>query len=126
MSMPDGLFYPVGTVPCIMVFTAHTPHNSNIHHKTWFGYWKDDGFVKSKNFGRIDARNTWKKIEDIWLDSFFNRKEIPGLSVLKKVSSADEWCAEAYMETDYSDTSEDDFMDEMKKYVIFRTMNLEE
>ena len=40
MSMPDGLFYPIGTVTCIMVFTAHTPHNSDKHHESWFGCWK--------------------------------------------------------------------------------------
>jgi len=46
MSMPDELFYPVGTVTCIMVFRAGIKHNSKV--KTWFGYWKDDGFMKLK------------------------------------------------------------------------------
>jgi len=53
MSMPDQLFYPVGTVTCIMVFTAHKAHLRE-NRKTWFGYWKTDGFVKTKHKGRID------------------------------------------------------------------------
>lgn len=34
MSLPDDLFYPVGIVPCIMVFTAHRPHATS-NRKTW-------------------------------------------------------------------------------------------
>ena len=37
MSMPEDLFYPVGTVTCVMVFTAHIPHATS-NKKTWFGY----------------------------------------------------------------------------------------
>lgn len=43
LSMPDDLFYPVGVVTCIMVFEANKP---NTGRKTWFGYFKDDGFEK--------------------------------------------------------------------------------
>src|SRR5882757_7692867 len=52
MSMPDELFYPVGTVTCVMVFTAKVPHATS-GRKTWFGYWKSDGFIKTKHKGRI-------------------------------------------------------------------------
>jgi type I restriction enzyme M protein len=47
MSMPDKLFddSEKSSVTCIMVFEAHKPHNDNV--KTWFGYWKDDGFVRN-------------------------------------------------------------------------------
>ena len=62
-------------------------------------------------------------IQQSWLEGYFNRTEIPGLSVLKKVSSNDEWCAEAYMETDYTDISEIDFVNEIKKFVLFKTLN---
>ena len=44
MSMPQELFYPVGTVTCIMVWIAGKPHAKS-DRKTWFGYWRDDGFV---------------------------------------------------------------------------------
>jgi type I restriction-modification system DNA methylase subunit len=36
MSMPQELFYPVGTVTCIMVWTAGKPHVES-DRKTWFG-----------------------------------------------------------------------------------------
>ena len=114
MSMPDGLFYPIGTVTCIMVFTAHTPHNSDKHHESWFGYWKDDGFRKDKALGRIPT-DKWSKIREEWLD-MFRRKEIIGKSIWKKVDANDEWCAEAYLETDFSNLNEDNF--------IINTVNL--
>lgn len=121
MSMPNELFYPVGIITCIMVFRAKVPHNPDI--ESWFGYWKDDGFEKTKNHGRIDKHGKWNEIKNKWLDAFFNRKEIPGLSVRQKVTHEDEWCAEAYMETDYSNLSPDDFKDQMKKHLLFRLMN---
>ncbi|MHA6752180.1 HsdM family class I SAM-dependent methyltransferase [Dermacoccus nishinomiyaensis] len=52
MSMPPEIFYPVGVVTCIMVFTAKKPHATS-NRKTWFGYWREDGFVKIKNLGRV-------------------------------------------------------------------------
>lgn len=107
MSMPDDLFYPIGTVTCIMVFTAHTPHDSDEHHESWFGYWKNDGFRKDKALGRIPT-DKWSKIKEEWLD-MFRRKEIIGKSIWKKVDANDEWCAEAYLETDFSNLSENDF-----------------
>src|SRR3990167_8503501 len=110
MSMPDELFYPIGVVTCIMVFTAHVPHESDKHHESWFGYWKDDGFRKDKVKGRIPKSDVaWRERKEEWLTDFTNRKVIPGLAVRKKVGANDEWCAEAYLETDYSDISEDEF-----------------
>ena len=114
MSMPDDLFYPIGTVTCIMVFTAHTPHNSDKHHESWFGYWKNDGFRKDKALGRIPT-DRWSKIREEWLD-MFRRKEIIGKSIWKKVDANDEWCAEAYLETDFSNLNEASF--------IINTVNL--
>lgn len=121
MSMPDDLFYPVGVVACIMVFTAHVPHESDAHHESWFGYWKDDGFKKDRVEGRIPTKR-WMEIKEKWLH-MYRRQEIPGKSVWKKVGFRDEWCAEAYLETDYSDISEEDFERELKKYWMFKTLN---
>ncbi|MCG4877851.1 SAM-dependent methyltransferase, partial [Eggerthella lenta] len=72
-SMPDEIFYPAATNVCVMVWTAHTPHNSEV--STFFGYCKNDGFIKKKNVGRIDFYNTWNKIEKEWL-SLFRNKEV--------------------------------------------------
>jgi len=121
MSMPDQLFYPVGTVTCIMVFTAHRSHASE-NRKTWFGYWKADGFVKSKLKGRIDLNETWPNIRDRWVEAFRNREVHPGESVLQRVTAEDEWCAEAYMETDYSKINCEDFERTVRDYTIFRVL----
>jgi 16S rRNA G966 N2-methylase RsmD len=121
MSMPDDLFYPVGTVVCIMVFTAHKPHAES-DKKTWFGYWKNDGFVKTKHRGRIDLYDRWPGIRDRWIEMFRNREVHPGESVLQKVSDADEWCVEAYMETDYSQITQSDFEKVVRNYAIFRML----
>ena len=120
MSMPDDLFYPVGVVACIMVFTAHVPHESDKHHESWFGYWKDDGFRKDKKEGRIPT-NRWPSIREEWLD-MFRKKAIAGESVWKKVDMNDEWCAEAYLETDYSNVTEEDLKLVLKKYVAFKIL----
>ncbi len=116
LSMPDDLFYPVGVVTCIMVFEANKP---NAGRKTWFGYFKDDGFEKRKHLGRIDARNKYTDIKKRWLDAYVNEEQIPGLSVRKEVKAEDEWCAEAYMETDYSTLCENDFLIKMRDYAAF-------
>lgn len=122
MSLPDDIFYPVGVVTCIMVFTAHVPHELNPYHQSWFGYWKNDGHIKTKNKGRVD-NGKWKEIEESWLQAYHTRSQVAGQSVLKKVTSKDEWCAEAYMETDYSNISETDFIKEIKKFVLFKNLN---
>ncbi|OHV23475.1 SAM-dependent DNA methyltransferase [Rhizobium sp. RMa-01] len=122
MSLPDELFYPVGTVVCIMVFRAHRPHEQQ-NTKTWFGYWKNDGFVKTKKRGRVDLAGQWSAIRDHWVDTFRNREVHVGESVMKRVTAADEWCAEAYMETDYSNLGPETYKNTVKQYLIFQLMN---
>lgn len=122
MSMPQELFYPVGVVTCIMVWIAGKPHAKS-DRKTWFGYWRDDGFVKTKHLGRIDLYGQWSDVRDHWIDMYRNREVHAGESVLCKVTAMDEWVAEAYMETDYSTITRVDFEKELKKYVVFKIMN---
>ncbi|WP_446011462.1 HsdM family class I SAM-dependent methyltransferase [Candidatus Electrothrix sp.] len=122
MSMPDDLFYPVGVVTCIMVFKAHMPHTKT-DRKTWFGYWKNDGFVKTKHKGRIDEKGVWSKIRDDWVEAYRNRDDIPGESMKFKVDHQLEWCAEAYMETDYSLITQSDYENAVKKFLIFKLFN---
>lgn len=121
LSMPDDLFYPVGVVTCIMVWEANKP---NTGRKTWFGYFKDDGFEKRKHQGRIDARGKYKSsIKDKWISAYQNGEEITGLSVKHEVKYDDEWCAEAYMETDYSTLSASDFQLKIREYIAFKILN---
>lgn len=120
LSMPDDLFSPVGVVTCIMVFEANKPNKGR---KTWFGYFKDDGFEKRKHLGRIDARNRYSSIKKKWLDAYYNQEVIPGFSIKQEVTKDEEWCAEAYMETDYNTLSDTDFERKIKEYVAFNVIN---
>ena len=120
MSMPDELFYPMGMVTCIMVFRAHVPHNKEV--ESWFGYWKDDGFTKITNEGRIDKYNKYDEIRKMWLDDFRNKRDVAGRCIKQKVGDEDECCAEAYMKTDFSNLKEDDFEKEIKKFLLFKEL----
>ncbi|MDR3047351.1 MAG: SAM-dependent methyltransferase, partial [Bacteroidales bacterium] len=120
LSMPDDLFYPVGVVTCIMVFEANKKNKGK---ETWFGYFKNDKFEKRKNQGRIDARGLYNDEKTKWLNAYHNSKEIAGLSVKQEVLGEDEWCAEAYMETDYSMLNKLDFEKKLKDYIAFKFLN---
>lgn len=122
MSMPDDLFYPVGVVTCIMVFKAHVPHHVT-NKKTWFGYWKNDGFIKTKHKGRIDENSVWSDIRTGWIEAYRNKDDIPGESMKHMINYTDEWCAEAYMETDYTTITKSDYEKAVKKMLIFKLFN---
>lgn len=123
LSMPDELFFnsKVGVVSCIMVFTAHKPHDKNV--ETYFGYYKNDGFEKRKNIGRTDIYGKWEEIKEKWVNYYKRRKEEAGFSIKHFVNAEMEWCAEAYLETDYSDLCDSDFITELKKYSAFKVLN---
>lgn len=98
-SMPDDIFYPTATNVCVMVWTAHQPHDSSC--ETFFGFCKNDGFVKRKKLGRIDANNSWNRIKASWLDLYRNRDVKDGISARQCITYKDEWLCEAYMKTMY-------------------------
>jgi len=118
MSLNDELFYPVGVVTCALVWRAHAAHDAT-NAPTWFGYWKDDGFVKIKHRGRVDFYNKWEAIRDGWLNDFRGMSEAPGRCVKRRVTTADEWCAEAYLETDYSALRKEAFEKVMREHALF-------
>jgi type I restriction-modification system DNA methylase subunit len=119
MSLPEELFYPVGTITCALVLRAHTPHAIAQTH-TWFGYWRDDGFVKLKHLGRVDHEHRWPAVREQWLSDYRSQASIPERCVKVKVTADEEWCAEAYLETDYSTLAEADFTSELRRYALFR------
>lgn len=149
MSMPPQLFPGVGTVTAIAIFEAYKPHcryesrqvigkNGKLRiddngkpvmeiiatpkSETWFGYWRDDGFAMSKN-ARLERKpGLWAETKKEWLDAFFNQRVITGKSCKHAVTHSDEWVAEAYMETDYSLLSSEDFSRELKKFSLFNLM----
>ncbi len=127
MSMPNDLFYPVGTVTCIIVIKAKVPHeDSDID--TWMGYWKDDGFIKDKIAGRADINKSWDDIKAKWIKAYKNKdivKASPLMpykyeTVKKKLSHDDEWCVEAYMETNYENLDEKTFNKHLKDLIVYK------
>lgn len=118
-SLPSEMFYPgASAVACCMVFNLGKKH-ADSDTETFFGYFKDDGFEKRKGVGRVDVKNRWNDIEKTWCDLYKHRANKPGLGVNRKVTAYDEWCAEAYMETDYSNLSERDFILTLRNYSSF-------
>lgn len=150
MSMPPQLFPGVGTVTAIVVFEAHKPHcryedrplldektkapRNDENGKpimervaipkaeTWFGYWRDDGFMMSKNKRAERKPGLWSEIKAEWLDAYVNQRVVAGKSCKQAVSHQDEWVAEAYMETDYSSLTQSEFEREVKKFALFNLM----
>ncbi len=47
---------------------------------------------------------------------------VEGTSIMKEVSDQDEWCAEAYLDTDYDAISPDALATAVKRHVIGRVM----
>lgn len=106
-SLPPDVFHPgANASACCMVFNLGVRHSKANIKETFFGYYKDDGFVKKKNLGRVEktdqsGKGLWKDIEQTWLELFWSRTSKTGISVVKQVNENDEWLAEAYMETDF-------------------------
>lgn len=122
-SMPDDIFYPTAsTNTCVMVWEAHVPHNVS-DEETFFGFYKDDGFVKRKKLGRIDANDEWDKIKETWVKAYSRNYIIDGFTAEKKVGYLDEWLVEAYMKTDYSSLREEDFINTIREYLAYKVIS---
>ncbi len=124
LSMPEELFHnsKVNTVTCAVIITAHKPHPKG--KKTWFAYCRDDGFIKMKNKGRIDANHTWDDIREKWVSAFRNREVVDKFSLMREVNEKDEWCVEAYLETNYDEFTFEDYETTVKKYLMFNFMDM--
>lgn len=130
-SLPAEMFYPgASVVACCMIWELGIRHET-ANQPTFFGYFKEDGFTKRKNLGRVEridpktGEGAWQAIHDKWLHLYQTRSEEVGLSAVQKVSYMDEWCAEAYMETDYNTLSEKDFIQKLVDYSAFLVQNEE-
>lgn len=126
-TLPNEIFYPGASVSaCCMVFTLGEPHvkADGTMKETFFGYYKEDGFKKKKALGRVEqfdenGDSKWKAIEEEWLRLFRNHKSVDGLSATAEVTGEDEWLCEAYMKTDYSKLTEDDFQQTLNNYLAY-------
>lgn len=123
-SLPNEMFYPgASATACCMIFDLSQRHERT-NRDTFFGYFKDDKFIKRKGTGRIEktdnnGKSLWVETEEKWLHLYKNRIAEPGLSVTHKVDENDEWLAEAYMETNYNDLSESDFQNSINNYLAY-------
>ena len=123
-SLPNELFYPgAAAIACCMIFDLSQRHEKS-DRDTFFGYFKDDRFIKRKGLGRVEQTDSegnsmWANIETEWLSLYKNKREKPGLSVMKKVGYEDEWLAEAYMETDYEKLTFSDFERTVRDYYSY-------
>ena len=126
-TLPNEIFYPgASACACCMLFTLGKPHKKadGTVNETFFGYCKDDGFKKKKNLGRIEQfdennNSKWKVIENEWLYLFNNKKSVDGKSSTAIVDGTSEWLCEAYMKTDYSKLSEEDFQQTLNDYLSY-------
>lgn len=126
-TLPNEIFYPGASASaCMTVFTLGKPHceGDSPAKKTVFGYFKDDAHKKKKNLGRIeqfDEKNAskWKAIEQEWLSLYRNKTVKAGMSAMQEVTHNDEWLVEAYMETDYSTLTADDFQRTLNNYLAY-------
>lgn len=125
-TLPVDIFHPgANASACCMVFKIGTKHNGISNPDTFFGYCRDDGFKKKKNLGRVEqidpltGKSKWSEIEKRWIELYRNRKAEPGGSATQKVSGNDEWLCEAYMETDYSKLTEQDFQQTINDYLAY-------
>lgn len=118
LSMPNDLFIDsdVGTVTCVMVLTAHKPHFQE--KKTFFGYFKNDGFEKRRK-GRIEVDGQWKNIKNEWLKAYLNKSNTPNLSINIEITADDEWCPEAYLITDFTKINNNNFIKNLKEHCIY-------
>ena len=127
-TLPNEIFYPGASASaCCMVFTLGKPHvnSDGTRNKTFFGYYKDDGFKKKKNLGRVeqfdsDNNSLWKRIEEDWVSMYRNKTVVDGLSAMAEVDGDDEWLCEAYMKTDYSKLTQDDFQNTLNNYLSYK------
>ena len=127
-SLPVETFYPgAAAVAVCMVFDLSQKHEK-ANKETFFGYYRDDKFTKRKGLGRVEmtdekGNSLWAKTEELWLDLYRNKKKVAGLSVMKKVNWKDEWLAEAYMETDYSNLKSSNFENTIRDYYSYIIKN---
>ncbi|MFH1192613.1 MAG: restriction endonuclease subunit S, partial [bacterium] len=118
LSMPNELFNDskANAVTSVLIFTAHRRHDNNV--ETYFGYYKDDGFI-IKRKGRINVLGDWKTRLEKWVNYYKRGKEEAGFSVKKCIDANSEWCAEAYLETNYKILSVDNFKKKIKGYLSY-------
>lgn len=123
VTMPSQLFFDshVMTQTCIMVFKAHIPHNE--HMSVFFGRWTDDGYKVIPHNGRKETPE-WETKRREWKNEI-NGTASPNdyLWMKRNISINDEALPEAYVKTDYSKLQKSDYVNSLKRYSLFRSID---
>ncbi len=135
LTFPQDLFYPVGVHTIGIFIKRGISHDFS--KDVYFARAKDDGFIKIKGV-RIFDKNRQNSINEIRdeLKSFISNpdlklKSVPEFKAMIKLDKQEknlELVPEAYLETDYSKFTDNDFIKTVHDYVAFRfsTFNLQE
>ena len=123
INMPKDLFQPnASTHTAIAIFETNRAFDYNNDEVIFYDL-RDDGFVLAKNKGRTDIYNKWNSIEKKLLSIIrgTNNGEKPDdiIYVKTKIKPKDEWTIYAHSKTDYSNLSEQDFINSVREYMIF-------
>lgn len=114
-TMPEKLFYPVGTHTEILLFKAHVPHGNT---KTFIANIKDDGLEVVKNQGRLDTHNKWNDIQAQFLDKYHNHTTSDNTTYVD-VKAIDDWTSDAFIREPWK-LSDNNFIEIIRNYVLFQ------
>lgn len=128
LTFPEELFYPIGVHTVGVFIKKGIPHNFNMQN-VYFAKANTDGFIKRKGV-RVTSSDESNKIQEIkeelkafLVNQNLKFKNIPEFKQIIKLDQDDdliELVPEAYMETDYSTLKQDDFANELKKYMFYK------
>ena len=91
--------------------------------KTFLMYCKDDGYKILKNTRVEKKKGSGEEKVHQWLLDYQNKNLNPLKSVYIDIHEDDEWLIEAYMKTDYSLLTEDDFERTIRDYYAYKIKN---
>lgn len=116
IMLQKDTFYNVGTIPCIVIFTAGEPHPKDKVCK--FINFEDDGFKVAPHIGLLETESAKDRKQHL-LDVWFNRMEAGTKFCVKSTAEADdEWLHSYYYFNDEIPT-EQDFNKTIADYLTF-------
>ena len=99
-TLPNEIFYPGASASaCCMVFKIGTKHSDVSNPDTYFGYYKEDGFKKRKNLGRVEqidastGKSKWVEIEKNGLNCIVTGNQLTVYRLLIKLTVTMNGCA---------------------------------
>lgn len=113
ITMPEQLFYPVGTQVIVCVFTAGIPHPAK--KKTLLYNFKNDGFEIDRIEGRKDQGNAETLTTELF--DCIDLKTTNNKLTFVELTKDDEWCFESHKPT--SMPTELAFRNKLKDFILF-------